>query len=79
MLPDTLRWNEEERQLEILDQRRLPKEVSYLCCKTPEEVAIAIEGMAVRGAPAIGIAAAYGVALTKPVTKDALEGVFSRF
>lgn len=78
MLPDTLRWNEEERQLEILDQRKLPKEVSYLCCKTPEEVAVAIEDMAVRGAPAIGIAAAYGVALTRPITKDALEGVFLR-
>ena len=78
MLPDTLRWNEEERQLEILDQRKLPKEVSYLCCKTPEEVAVAIEDMAVRGAPAIGIAAAYGVALTRPITKDALDGVFLR-
>ncbi|HCD72064.1 MAG TPA: S-methyl-5-thioribose-1-phosphate isomerase, partial [Thermovirga lienii] len=63
MLPDTLRWNDKTKQLEILDQRRLPREVSYLRCSTVEDVARAIETMAVRGAPAIGIAAAYGVVL----------------
>ncbi|MDI6751566.1 MAG: S-methyl-5-thioribose-1-phosphate isomerase [bacterium] len=49
--------------LEILDQRRLPEEVIWISCLTPEDVAIAIKEMAIRGAPAIGVAAGYGVAL----------------
>ncbi|OUM96169.1 MAG: S-methyl-5-thioribose-1-phosphate isomerase [Thermobacillus sp. ZCTH02-B1] len=49
--------------LELLDQRRLPEHIEYLRLTTPEEVWEAIRTLAVRGAPAIGIAAAYGVAL----------------
>jgi len=49
--------------LRLLDQRKLPAEVSYLECKTHREVADAISTMVVRGAPAIGIAAAYGMVL----------------
>jgi methylthioribose-1-phosphate isomerase len=47
----------------VLDQRRLPDEVEYLECRTAADVAEAIKSLAVRGAPAIGIAAAYGYAL----------------
>ena len=47
----------------LLDQRRLPGDVSYLECHSAAEVADAIRTLAVRGAPAIGIAAAYGYAL----------------
>ena len=47
----------------MIDQRRLPLEEVYVECRTPEEVAVAIEEMAIRGAPAIGVAAAMGVAL----------------
>jgi methylthioribose-1-phosphate isomerase len=47
----------------LLDQRRLPDEEVELECRTAAEVAEAIRDMAVRGAPAIGIAAAYGYAL----------------
>jgi len=47
----------------LLDQRRLPADVSYLECYSAAEVADAICTLAVRGAPAIGIAAAYGYAL----------------
>ena len=47
----------------LLDQRLLPGEVGYLECRTAGEVAEAIRTLAVRGAPAIGIAAAYGYAL----------------
>jgi methylthioribose-1-phosphate isomerase len=47
----------------LLDQRRLPDEVVELECRSVEEVAEAIRMLAVRGAPAIGIAAAYGYAL----------------
>lgn len=50
-------------QLVLLDQRELPGKVSYIACSAVEEVALAIESLAVRGAPAIGIAAAYGVVL----------------
>lgn len=47
----------------ILDQRRLPFETVWLRCETAESVALAITDMAIRGAPAIGVAAAYGLAL----------------
>ena len=49
--------------LELLDQTRLPQEETWLRCERPEEVADAIRRLAVRGAPAIGVAAAYGLAL----------------
>ncbi len=47
----------------MLDQRKLPKETIYNDYTTPEEVAEAIRSMVIRGAPAIGAAAAYGLAL----------------
>ncbi len=50
-------------KLFILDQRRLPAEESWLTCEDPSQVAEAIRTLAVRGAPAIGIAAAFGMAL----------------
>ena len=49
--------------LRLLDQRLLPDKIEYVECCTPAEAAGAIKEMAVRGAPAIGITAAYGVAL----------------
>ena len=49
--------------LRLLDQRLLPHEETYLSLDTPEAVAEAIADMVVRGAPAIGITAAYGVVL----------------
>jgi methylthioribose-1-phosphate isomerase len=56
-----LKW--EEGALLLLDQRRLPLEEVYLRLVDEEGVAAAIRDMAVRGAPAIGVAAAYGIAL----------------
>ncbi|MGH8171752.1 MAG: S-methyl-5-thioribose-1-phosphate isomerase [Rhodanobacteraceae bacterium] len=50
-------------RLRLLDQRRLPFEETYLECRSADEVATAIRDLAVRGAPAIGIAAAWGVVL----------------
>jgi methylthioribose-1-phosphate isomerase len=47
----------------MIDQRRLPGEEVYLRCRDHREVAAAIRDMAIRGAPAIGVAAALGVAL----------------
>jgi len=50
-------------RLELLDQRVLPHTVRYSPCSSAEDVALAIRTMVVRGAPAIGCAAAHGVAL----------------
>src|SRR5262249_55733282 len=57
----TLEWTDEG--VVMIDQRKLPGEEVYPVFTTYEEVAGAIEGMVVRGAPAIGVAAAMGVAL----------------
>ena len=61
MTIETLRWA--DSRLDILDQRELPNRVQYLSCTTAADVASAIRVLAVRGAPAIGVAAAYGIAL----------------
>jgi methylthioribose-1-phosphate isomerase len=61
MRVQSIEWK--DRTLVLLDQRQLPASVAWLSCHTAEDVALAIEQLAVRGAPAIGIAAAYGVAL----------------
>jgi methylthioribose-1-phosphate isomerase len=53
----------EDDRVVLLDQRRLPEEAVELVCRSSAEVAEAIRTLAVRGAPAIGIAAAYGYAL----------------
>ena len=58
---DPVRWHED--RVRIIDQRRLPQKLEYRRCETVEEVARAVETLAVRGAPAIGIAAGYGVVL----------------
>src|SRR5438128_9668964 len=57
-------------QVVLLDQRRLPDEVVELSCSSAAEVAEAIRVMAVRGAPAIGVAAAYGLALAAARGED---------
>ena len=56
-----LRWSGDA--LLLLDQRRLPHEETWLSCSDAAQVADAIHALVVRGAPAIGIAAAYGVVL----------------
>jgi methylthioribose-1-phosphate isomerase len=47
----------------MVDQRKLPGQEVYVRCRTPQEVAKAIRTMVIRGAPAIGVAAAWGIAL----------------
>ena len=56
-----LRWT--LRGLELLDQTLLPAREAWILCERPEQVADAIRRLAVRGAPAIGVAAAYGLVL----------------
>jgi methylthioribose-1-phosphate isomerase len=80
---ETLRWTGD--RLELIDQRALPQRVEYVGCRNAAEVAAAIRDMTVRGAPAIGCAAAYGVALesTRPTFASlgefhaALQGAFA--
>lgn len=58
----TIEWRgDEDGYLALLDQTRLPAETVYLECRTAEQVWQAIKRLSVRGAPAIGVAAAYGV------------------
>jgi methylthioribose-1-phosphate isomerase len=58
-----LRWKGD--RLELLDQRLLPGKTVYVTCRSAAEVAQAIRDMVVRGAPAIGCAAAFGIVLSK--------------
>jgi len=60
MLP-AIQWKHD--RVIMIDQRKLPREEVYVECRDEDEVARAIETMIIRGAPAIGVAAAFGVAL----------------
>jgi methylthioribose-1-phosphate isomerase len=57
---ETIQWT--DAGVVMIDQTRLPIEETYVTCRTYEEVATAIRDMIIRGAPAIGVAAAMGVA-----------------
>jgi methylthioribose-1-phosphate isomerase len=57
----TLEWT--DQGVRFIDQTKLPTEETYVTCKTYEQVADAIRTMVVRGAPAIGVAAAMGIAI----------------
>jgi methylthioribose-1-phosphate isomerase len=60
-LLETIRWD--GNAVALIDQRILPTEEKYVICRSPEDVARGITEMVVRGAPAIGVTAAMGVAL----------------
>src|SRR5437867_12818249 len=60
MLPTIAR---EDDVVVMIDQRKLPSQEVYVRCKTAAEVARAIKTMVIRGAPAIGVAAAMGIAI----------------
>ena len=75
-----IRWQGD--RLALLDQRVLPQRVEWLEYSTADSVAQAIRDLVVRGAPAIGVAAAYGVALAAralhgPATREALAADFA--
>src|ERR1700753_604747 len=67
-----LRW--QDGSLLLLDQTLLPGEEVWLNCRRPEQVADAIRRLAVRGAPAIGVAAAYGLVLGMAAADDVVPG-----
>jgi methylthioribose-1-phosphate isomerase len=64
----TMLW--EDNQLVLIDQTKLPDELVYYHCKTYKDVIHAIKTMKVRGAPAIGVAAAFGMALAELAGED---------
>lgn len=57
----TLKWK--KNTLVLLDQTKIPREVAYVECKTVQDIYDAIQTMIVRGAPAIGVSAAYGMVI----------------
>ena len=64
----TLEW--ENNKLKLIDQTKLPDELTYVYCENYREVIVAIKDMTVRGAPAIGVAAAFGMALAYLAGED---------
>jgi methylthioribose-1-phosphate isomerase len=72
---ETVRWH--AGVLEMLDQRALPTRVDYLAYDSAASVAAGIRDMVVRGAPAIGCAAAYGIALEARRLQSAAPDAFS--
>jgi len=79
MIAQTLKWiGDVDGFLELIDQRRLPGELVTLQCRDIEQLYEAIKTLAVRGAPAIGVAAAYGPVLSMQKlteTDDLQEGL----
>jgi len=71
MIIPPLHWNEGEDRVDLLDQTRLPVEEVWMPIDTPASMGAAIRRLSVRGAPAIGIAAAYGVVLGLRGASDA--------
>jgi methylthioribose-1-phosphate isomerase len=59
----TIEWLAESNTVRMIDQRRLPVTLDYLNCKSSAEIVVAIQSMAIRGAPALGVAAGFGLAL----------------
>ncbi len=74
ILPRTVRW--EKGKVILIDQTKLPEELTFVECEDVECVARAIEEMKVRGAPAIGATAAFGLALVAYYSKAEDENEF---
>ena len=72
----TLEWT--DNGVRFIDQTKLPTEETYVTCKTHEQVADVIRTMVVRGAPAIGVAAAMGIALAVKNSKAESAGDLKR-
>ncbi|MEO7432619.1 MAG: S-methyl-5-thioribose-1-phosphate isomerase [Dokdonella sp.] len=70
-----VRWQGDH--LRLLDQRRLPSEETYIDCRSVDDVVDAIRDLAVRGAPAIGISAAWGVVLAARNDPGKLDAALS--
>jgi methylthioribose-1-phosphate isomerase len=73
----TIAWD--DGAVVMIDQRLLPEREAYLRCTSPSEVAAAIRDMAIRGAPAIGVAAALGIALGVNAWQDERPSLCQEF
>ena len=72
-MTNTIQWIDQPSHcLRLLDQTQLPSTVEYLDCNTVEDVWQSIKRLSVRGAPAIGVAAAYGVCLAADCGRQAV-------
>ncbi len=67
-LPPTVEWR--EGSVRLIDQRRLPEDLTFIEVATVDELCEAISTLAVRGAPALGVAGAMGVALAANLGQD---------
>ena len=74
-LPPTIEWRGDH--VRLIDQRRLPESLEFLSCRTVDSLCTAITSLAVRGAPALGVAGAMGVALAA-VTGEPLASAAAR-
>ena len=72
----TIEWKKDS--VKLLDQRKLPNRVCYVGCKDASAVAEAIRNMTVRGAPAIGVAAAMGIALAANQNRSRVPAIFRK-
>ena len=70
----TIEWK--DGKVFLIDQRKLPLKYEIINCSTYQEVAEAIKKMKIRGAPAIGVAAAFGIALAAYASKAGTYGEF---
>ena len=59
----TVKWGPEKKSVDIIDQTLLPNTIKRIQIRTQEEIWEAIKKLRVRGAPAIGVSAAYGIAV----------------
>src|SRR5213078_3855656 len=76
LMIQTLEWT--DHGVRFIDQTKLPTEETYVNCTTYQEVADVIRNMVVRGAPAIGVAAAMGIALGVKNSKAESTGDLKR-
>jgi methylthioribose-1-phosphate isomerase len=77
---DTVALDEERKALKIIDQTRLPGSIEFLYLTSPEEIYQAIYQLKVRGAPAIGVAAAIGIYVAAlDIDEDTYDGFVMRF
>ena len=75
MIP-TIKW--EDNNIYLIDQRKLPNRKEWFVCRTVQDVIAAIREMAIRGAPAIGVAAGMGLALGAQSIETENYGVFRK-
>ena len=73
---ETIRWK--NNRVELIDQRLLPGKTRYVACRTDRDIYSAIKQMKIRGAPAIGIAGAFGVYLGVRGSRTTDAGKFKK-